>query len=277
MLTIPTVWAKTRPKFFLYTTTSHLVTVDTSLKSTNLIEKSSRRRAVGGCFWCKCLLCCTLTSVLLMIIPLRILLGLWLSGNSSATSVTDTTTASSTTLANNTGNTSQTATTTDTTTTVTGCPTTNAGNLFNYTGTGPLGWKLYTLTWVATTYQPSLVFSFMISGSRELFLDDVSVADASQAGVNLLRNGDFEISTKVAVEWYDWCGNNCIGSKGYINTGSLCHGKNGNCYANACGTSNVVEFLSQGFPATVGLTYTIKFFLKGTGNGPNIPFAVSIY
>ncbi|CAM4936713.1 unnamed protein product [Rotaria socialis] len=253
MLTIPTVWAKTRPKFFLYTTTSHLVTVDTSLKSTNLIEKSSRRRAVGGCFWCKCLLCCTLTSVLLMIIPLRILLGLWLSGNSSATSVTDTTTA------------------------ITGCPTTNAGNLFNYTGTGPLGWKLYTLTWVATTYQPSLVFSFMISGSRELFLDDVSVADASQAGVNLLRNGDFEISTKVAVEWYDWCGNNCIGSKGYINTGSLCHGKNGNCYANACGTSNVVEFLSQGFPATVGLTYTIKFFLKGTGNGPNIPFAVSIY
>ncbi|CAF1220706.1 unnamed protein product [Rotaria magnacalcarata] len=95
----------------------------------------------------------------------------------------------------------------------------------------------------------------MVDGYSELFLDNVSVADASQTGVNLLSNSDFEISTTAAVEWYDWCGNSCIGNKGYINTGNLCYGGNGNRYANACGTSNVVEFLRQGFPATISRTY----------------------
>lgn len=140
-------------------------------------------------------------------------------------------------------------------------------------------WTNYTLSWTATISQPSVVFGFTTDNSRNLYLDSVRVFNNKAPNTLLLLNGDFETSSTAPDYWYDWCGSPCGTQQGRITSGNACMGGSGNCYQSNCGRANIVEFLSQGFSATIGDTYTIIFALKTNGgaggSGPSL--SVSIY
>jgi hypothetical protein len=110
-----------------------------------------------------------------------------------------------------------------------------------------------------------LVFAFYTYSTDYNYLDDVSVVDNNAPSIQLLNNPSFETSTTNITGWTTWCASPCTGAGGYagkILANSTCH--SGNCYIDHCRT-NYYDFLVQSFPATIGDTYTISFWLQQTG------------
>jgi hypothetical protein len=112
---------------------------------------------------------------------------------------------------------------------------------------------------------PTLVFGFSVGASDYNYLDDVSVVDNSAPSIQLLNNPSFENSTTNLTGWTAWCATAAVCGTGFPGTiihNSSCH--SGNCYIDHCHQPNY-DFLVQAFPATIGHTYNISFWLLETG------------
>jgi hypothetical protein len=116
------------------------------------------------------------------------------------------------------------------------------------------------------------MFGFKGYGGMDYtFLDSVSVVDSNASSIQLLNNPDFEDSTSSLTDWETWCTSACGSGAGQVTSGSNC--SSGNCYADHCQAN--FDYLAQSFPATIGHTYTISFWLMQTG-GPMAAIYVDI-
>jgi hypothetical protein len=118
---------------------------------------------------------------------------------------------------------------------------------------------------------PTLEFGFSTGTSVYMYLDDVSVVDNNASSIQLLNNPSFENSTSNLTGWTAWCATtaNCFsggsGVPGQVLVNiSVCH--TGNCYTDHCHQPSY-DYLVQSFPATIGNTYTISFWLQIVGSG----------
>jgi hypothetical protein len=116
--------------------------------------------------------------------------------------------------------------------------------------------------------RPTLIFGFNSVSTAYNYLDDVSVVDNNAPSIQLLNNPSFENSTSNLTGWTTWCVltqcSNGAGYPGRVLANSTCH--SGNCYIDHCHQTNY-DFLVQSFPATIGDTYNISFWLQQTGTG----------
>jgi hypothetical protein len=113
---------------------------------------------------------------------------------------------------------------------------------------------------------PTLIFGFTNGNTGYNYLDDVSVVDTNAPSTQLLNNPSFENSTTLN-GWTTWCGNTTYCAGGFpgqlLANISACH--SGNCYYDHCRPN--YDYLTQSFPATIGDTYTISFWLQQAGTG----------
>lgn len=119
---------------------------------------------------------------------------------------------------------------------------------------------------------PTLSFGFSAPSNMYIYLDDVSVVDTTNSSsVQLLNNPTFATSSTAPTGWDMWCSNTCGGSGiGTISSGNVTC-RTDNCYRGQC-NSTTTEYLIQTFPAVIGRTYNISFWMQRmkTG-GPGSP------
>ncbi len=156
------------------------------------------------------------------------------------------------------------------------CSATPGANLLNRTSTtgASLNWTQFAYNYTAISTNPLLVFAFYTYSTDYNYFDNVSVVDNNAPSIQLLNNPGFENSTSNVTGWTSWCSTtvNCgAGNTFQVLTTSTCY--SGNCYMDHC--HNSYDFLAQSFPATMGDTYTISFWLKQTGT-TTIRFAANI-
>ena len=137
------------------------------------------------------------------------------------------------------------------------------------TGSNPLAYTAYSYIYTANRTFPTLSFGFSAPSNMFLYLDDVSVVDTSNSSAQLLNNPTFAASSTAASGWDAWCSNMCVnGSVGIVSTTSCL---TDNCYRGQC-TSTNTDYLVQTFPAIIGRTYNITFYLQRIkGGGPGSP------
>ncbi len=111
---------------------------------------------------------------------------------------------------------------------------------------------------------PTLVFGFTTGAADYNYLDEVSVVDNNASSIQLLNNPSFENSTTNITGWTTWCTSSCGAVNATKITNSDCH--NGKCVVNQC-QHPAYDYLVQSFPATIGDTYTISFWLQQNGTG----------
>lgn len=187
--------------------------------------------------------------------------------------------------------TSSTTSTTSTTTSTLGMSSIEIFQSFDiYLGCTPIGrgvslalndstptiWTSYKINYTATNTLHTLSFGFQNENNREYYLDEVSVIDVNNPGVELLSNGNFENSTSNLTNWNQLCTSFCGGFPGILSTVN-CH--SGNCFRDQCRQSAGIDFLQQSFPTSIGQTYTISFMLilSGSGTTTNNRFYFDIY
>ena len=129
-------------------------------------------------------------------------------------------------------------------------------------GNNPLVYTHYSYMYTANRTFPTLSFGFSAPSGILIFLDDVSVTDTNSS-IQLLNNPTFNASSTAPSGWDVWCSNTCgSGSVGTIVSGNgTC--RTDNCYRSQCTTSNT-EYLVQTFPAVIGRTYNISFWVQRT-------------
>jgi hypothetical protein len=122
---------------------------------------------------------------------------------------------------------------------------------------------------------PTLEFAFSMGTSVYIYLDDVSVVANNASSIQLLINPSFENSTSSLTGWTAWCATAAIcgtGAPGQVLANSSCH--TGDCYIDHCHQPNY-DYLTQSFPATIGNTYTISFWVQLVGVG-TIKFCANV-
>lgn len=136
------------------------------------------------------------------------------------------------------------------------CSASEPSSLATLTGNTNTTWLPYIYNYTATKTNPILVFGFDASNTMYIALDDVSVVNIAFPSIQLLRNPSFENSSSYPVGWTQWCASQCYGgSEGEI--------KSSGCRTNRCFISPCVvgvEYLAQGFAATIGQIYNISFW-----------------
>ncbi len=154
------------------------------------------------------------------------------------------------------------------------CTAVPSANLYNRTN-GTNGWTRFAYNYTAISTMSTLEFGFSTGTSVYMYLDDVSVVDNNASSIQLLVNPSFENSTTNLIGWTAWCATsaNCgTGVPGQVLANSSCH--TGNCYTDHCHQPSY-DYLVQSFPATIGGTYTISFWLQIVGSG-TIKFSANV-
>ena len=127
-------------------------------------------------------------------------------------------------------------------------------------------WTRYSRNLTASTTTPLLIFGFETENSRTFYLDDVSVTDVISPNVELLENPSFENSTLTLTGWNEWCSSSCSSTVPSLSVGGNCYGSAGVCFTVKCSGSGI-SFFGQSFSAVINHTYTLGYWLKGTGGG----------
>lgn len=127
-------------------------------------------------------------------------------------------------------------------------------------------WMQYAYNYTATKTVPILSLGIGAPANVYIYIDDVSVVDNSNPGVELLNNPSFSASSTFPTGWDIWCSNRC-GS--YVGTLVSAGCRNNNCYRGRCTTSNS-DYLIQPFSAVIGRKYTISFWYFRYRTGGNI-------
>lgn len=131
----------------------------------------------------------------------------------------------------------------------------------------PTTWTTYSNTFTPSTSGRYRVRFSSLSGSKDWFLDNISIVVSSGSGTNLLMNGNFESGPSIGWHLYS-CSGACSGS---IAASGSCVGNSGWCYSNLCGQNGNIQFLEQFFDVTAGVTYILSFAVRngspGTGSG----------
>ncbi|CAF1413084.1 unnamed protein product [Adineta ricciae] len=122
--------------------------------------------------------------------------------------------------------------------------------------------QMYNYTAVSTGIA-LLEFGFKAKNpSFTWHLDDVSVIDISALGIEMLLNGNFEMSSLVG--WQIVCSSqSCLPSKQSSLVQTNCHNSS-NCYEGAC--QGNYDYLRQYFNVTIRHIYTLSFWLYTDGN-----------
>ncbi len=133
------------------------------------------------------------------------------------------------------------------------------------TKTTAIAWTQFAYNYTAISTMPTLIFGFSTGTSAYIYLDSVSVVDNNASSIQLLNNPGFDNSTLNLIGWTTWCASSCgTGFSGRVLANSSCH--SGNCYMDHCHSTDY-DYLVQAFPATIGDTYTISFWLELAGIG----------
>ena len=147
------------------------------------------------------------------------------------------------------------------------CTSTSRGTLATLTGLNPSTWTLYSHAYVASRTTPTLTFAFLVDGTREYHLDEVSVISVTSPLTQLLTNPSFENSTSTPAGWTVGCESTCGGPAAHVLSGANCYLSSGLCFSAHCSSGrSAFILLSQSFNATIGNTYTITYQLIQTGS-----------
>ena len=157
-----------------------------------------------------------------------------------------------------------------------GCTPTGRGILLSLNDSTPAIWTHYQINYTATNTFHTLSFGFQNENNREYYLDQVSVINVNNLGVELLSNGNFENSTSNVTDWNQLCTSFCGGFPGALSTVNCF---SGNCFRDQCRASAGIDFLQQSFSTVIGQTYTISFMLilSGSGTTTSNRFYVDVY
>lgn len=105
-------------------------------------------------------------------------------------------------------------------------------------------------------------------------LDDVSVVNIAFPSIQLVRNPSFENSSSTPVGWTRWCASECSpGTAGSVED-DCC--RTNRCFLSECGGGGV-EFIAQGFAATIGQVYNISFWTQRVRYSSSSMSAVNLY
>ena len=145
------------------------------------------------------------------------------------------------------------------------CTGNGRGNLGLLTGYASSSWTDYDYTFTASKNDHVLIFGFEAAVNRSWVMDNVTVVENS-ASIQLIQNGDFELSNSSTAGWQQWCSSYCHwGTSGRLMSEPDCYGTSGNCYINSC-LGPGTDFLGQFISTTPGLNYTVSFSLLVTGS-----------
>ena len=212
-------------------------------------------------------------------IVLAVITTIWLThstdGTTSSTlsqsSFISTDTTTTVTTATTTVTTVTTATTTTTSTPTPPCPVISIGSsaiIYNASSENQTLYVCHALLW-QSPFTKTVNLTFQLQNRPYYWLvDDISVHDG---GREMLGNGDFETGSLAPWIRTDPYGP-CNGSAGRADRSNPRQGS----YHLLDGSDNCPDLVSQSLSVTIGQLYTISFWLKVVGTGPDIHILVTI-